>query len=136
EPATLETLYPIASATKAMTSTAILMLVREQKFSLDDSIIELLPDLPESWLEVTPHHLLTHTSGLPDIAVTSGREPLIAATRAEALKKLCAMPLRSAVGTRWSYNQTNYMLLLILVEKYGERPFETFVRERLFEPLG
>src|SRR5262249_25927029 len=93
------------------------------------------PELPESWLEVTPRHLLTHTSGLPDIAVDSGREPLIAATRAEALAKLRTMALASPVGTRWSYNQTNYMLLLMLVEKFGGRPFEAFVRERIFAPL-
>lgn len=135
-PATPQTVYPIASATKTITSTAIFLLVREGKFSLEDSITELLPDLPPSWLEVTPRHLLTHTSGLPDVAVTSGREALIAGTRAEALRGLCAMPLRSAAGTGWSYNQTNYMLLLMLVEKYGELPFEVFVRKRLFEPLG
>ena len=39
-------------------------------------------------------------------------------------------------GEGWSYNQTNYLLLLMLVEEFGERPFETFVHERLFEPLG
>jgi len=133
-PATVQTLYPIASATKAFTSAAIFMLVHEGKFSLEDSITELLPGLPSSWLEVTPRHLLTHTSGLPDIAITPGREPLIAATRAEALTKVCAMPLAFAAGARWSYNQTNYMLLLMLVEKYGERPFESFIRERIFEP--
>src|SRR5262245_33092032 len=120
-PATLETVYPIASATKTFTSSAIFLLVRAGKFSLEDSIVELLPDLPEAWLEVTVRHLLTHTSGLPDVAVSSGREPLIAATRAEALAKLGTMPLAFPVGTRWSYNQTNYMLLLMLVEKYGER---------------
>lgn len=135
-PATTRTVYPIASATKAITSTAIFLLVHEGKFSLDDSITELLADLPPTWLEVTPRHLLTHTSGLPDIARNSGREALIAATRSEALTKVCALPLEYAAGARWSYNQTNYMLLLMLVEKYGQRPFETFVRERLFEPLG
>src|SRR5262245_41627833 len=133
-PATTQTVYPLASATKTMTSTAILLLVREGKFSLEDSITELLPDLPEAWLEVTPRHLLTHTSGLPDVAVQPGREPLIASTRAEALTKLAALPLAAPVGTRWSYNQTNYLLLQMLVEAYGGRPFPTFVRERLFDP--
>lgn len=135
-PATLQTVYPIASATKTMTATAIFLLVGEGKFSLEDSITELLPDLPEAWLEVTPRHLLSHTSGLPDIALAPGREPLIASTRAEALAGVCARPLDFAAGARWSYNQTNYMLLLMLVETYGERPFQTFVQERLFEPLG
>jgi CubicO group peptidase (beta-lactamase class C family) len=135
-PATTQTVYPIASATKAITSTAIFLLVHEGRFSLEDSITELLPDLPPTWLEVTTRHLLTHTSGLPDIAVSSGREALIAASRGEALARVCAQPLVAAAGARWSYNQTNYMLLQMLVERYGERPFETFVRERLFEPLG
>ena len=104
-PATPQTVYPIASATKAITSTAIFLLLRAGKFSLEDSITELLPDLPPSWLEVTPRHLLTHTSGLPDIAVTPGREPLVAASREEALTKVRGMPLVFAAGTRWSYNQ-------------------------------
>jgi CubicO group peptidase (beta-lactamase class C family) len=133
-PATLQTVYPIASATKTMSSTAIFLLVGEGKFSLEDSIVELLPDLPDAWLEVTVRHLLTHTSGLPDIAITPGREPLIADSREEALAKLRDMPC-AAAGARWSYNQTNYMLVQMLVERYGERPFETFVHERLFAPL-
>ncbi|NOT29967.1 MAG: beta-lactamase family protein, partial [Planctomycetes bacterium] len=79
---------------------------------------------------------LTHTSGLPDIASTPGHEPLIATTREEALPKVCPLPLAFAAGARWSYNQTNYMLLLMLVETYGELPFESFMSRRLFEPLG
>lgn len=135
-PATPQTVYPIASATKTMTSTAIFLLVREHKFSLEDSITELLADLPSTWLEVTPRHLLTHTSGLPDIALVSGREALIADTREAALTRVRDLPLGFPAGARWSYNQTNYMLLLMLVEKYGGLPFETFLRQRLFEPLG
>lgn len=134
-PATTSTVFPIASATKTMTSTAVLLLVHEGKFSLEDSITELLPDLPEAWLEVTPRHLLTHTSGLPDVARETGREALIADTGTEALDKLRSAPLVFPIGTRWSYNQTNYMLLQMLVETYGERPFQSFVRERLFDPL-
>lgn len=135
-PATTKTLYPIASATKSFTALAIQLLVREGKFSLEDSITELLPDLPEAWLEVTPRHLLTHTSGLPDVVLQSGREALIANTRAEVLAKLPTLPLAFPVGTSWSYNQTNYLLLLMLVERYGERPFPDFVRERILSPLA
>jgi len=134
-PATLQTVYPIASATKSLSSTALFLLVAEGKFSLEDSIVELLPDLPEKWLEVTVQHLLSHTSGLPDITLEPGREPLIASSRTEALAKLRELPC-APVGTRWSYNQTNYMLVQMLVEKYGGRPFEEFVSERLFAPLG
>lgn len=135
-PATTRTLYPIASATKTFTALAVQLLVREGKFSLEDSITELLPDLPEAWLEVTPRHLLSHTSGLPDVAVRAGREALVAETRAEALQAVAARPLDFPIGTGWRYNQTNYLLLLMLVERYGERPFEDFVRARILDPLG
>jgi len=135
-PATTKTVYPIASATKTFTALAIQMLVGAGKFSLEDSLTELLPDMPELWLEVTPRHLLTHTSGLPDVAMQAGREELLADTRAEALRALRALPLDFPVGTGWSYNQTNYLLLLMLVETHGERPFQDFVRERILAPLA
>lgn len=135
-PATTRTVYPIASATKTFTALAIQMLVREGKFSLEDSITELLADLPETWLEVTPRHLLTHTSGLPDVAVESGREVLLADTRAAALQAVRTRPLDFPVGTGWAYNQTNYLLLLMLVETHGGRPFPDFVRERILLPLA
>jgi CubicO group peptidase (beta-lactamase class C family) len=135
-PATTKTVYPIASATKTFTSLAVQLLVHEGKFSLEDSITELLADLPEAWLEVTPRHLLSHTSGLPDVVVESGREALLAGTRSEALRAVCARPLDFPIGTGWRYNQTNYLLLLMLVEKYGERPFEDFVRARILAPLA
>ena len=118
-PATTKTVYPIASATKTFTALAIQLLVREGKFSLEDSITELLPDLPEAWLEVTPRHLLTHTSGLPDVAVEPGRAALLANTRAAALQALHTRPLDFPVGTGWAYNQTNYLLLLMLVETHA-----------------
>ena len=135
-PVTAETLFPIASASKPFSSTAVFMLLARGKFTLDDPITGLLAGLPGSWADVTVRHLLTHTSGLPDIAVQPGREPLIAATREEALAKVVTMPRPFASGEKWSYNQTNYMLLLMLVEKFGGQPFAEFMGERLFKPIG
>jgi CubicO group peptidase (beta-lactamase class C family) len=134
-PATLDTVYPIASATKSMTSTAVFLLVNDGRLALDDSIVDLLPELPEAWFEVTVRHLLTHTSGLPDVAITPGREPLLAETRDEALAKLREMPC-APPGSGWAYNQTNYLLLKMIVERRTGKPFQDFVRERLFAPLG
>ena len=73
---------------------------------------------------------------MPDIAVKPGREPLIATTRAEALTKLATMPRQFATAEKWSYNQTNYMLLLMLIEKFGGKPFQSFIQDTQFTPLG
>lgn len=135
-PATVNTVYPIASATKSITATALLTLVDEGKLKLDDNIQTLLPGLPESWGSVTVKQLLSHTSGLPDIAVRPGRPELIADNQEEALRKLSEMPLQFKPGERWAYNQTNYVLLGMIIEKITGLSFQEFIKQRFFVPLG
>ena len=62
-----ETVFVLASITKTFVSSAVLMLVEEGKFSLDDSVTKLLPNLSASWASVTVRHCLSHTTGLPNI---------------------------------------------------------------------
>src|SRR5207244_330039 len=63
-PATANTVYQIGSITKQFTATAIMMLVEEEKLSLDDPISRYLDNAPEAWKDVTVRHLLNHTSGI------------------------------------------------------------------------
>lgn len=135
-PLSTKHLFPIASATKPFTSALILSLVRDGKLQLDDAVGELLPDMPESWREVTVRQLLSHTSGLPDVTVKPGSAELIATTRDEALAKLRTMPLQFARGEKWSYNQTNYALLQMIAEKITGQPVETAMAGRVFDPAG
>ncbi len=88
-----------------------------------------------AWGGVTVHQLLTHTSGLPDVLVKPGRGPVIAETGEEALKKLAALPLPAGPGEKWAYNQTNYYLLLRIVEKLSGTALEEYFRQHFFEPL-
>ena len=67
-PVTPNTVFELASITKQFTASAIMLLVQEGKVTLDDSIHTYLPDAPAGWREITVRHLLTHTSGLPDMA--------------------------------------------------------------------
>lgn len=134
-PATTETVYQIASITKIFTSAAIMTLVEEGKLSLDDKVLTLLPDLPSTWRDMTVRHLLTHTSGLPDVTDNEGIT-YIANTREEALKKVSALPLVSHPGERRVYNQTGYVLLGLIIEKLSGLPFEEFLAQRFFRPLG
>lgn len=135
-PATVNTVYPIASTTKPFTSTAVMTLVDAGKLKLDDTLQTLLPDVPEKWRGVTVKQMLTHISGLPDVAVQPGRGDLIADTREEAMKKLAEMPLQFKPGERWSYDQTNYVLLGMIIEKLSGVSFEEYIRQHFFVPLG
>jgi CubicO group peptidase (beta-lactamase class C family) len=135
-PATNNTVFLIASVTKLFTATAVMALVEDGKLSPDDKIRTLLPHLPLKWRNVTVRHLLTHTSGLPDVSLGEDTDAVIADTREGALKKLPHMPMQGRPGAQWSYNQTNYMLLAMIVEKVTGKTFEQFLTERFFHPLG
>jgi CubicO group peptidase (beta-lactamase class C family) len=135
-PAAPETLYQIASTTKTFTATAIMTLVEEGKLALDDKVSKWLPEIPPAWGGVTVRHCLTHTSGLPDIMEHQCASEPIAETREEALKKLAGMPVLSKPGETWSYNQTGYMLLGMIIEKITGMAFEDFLQRRFFQPLA
>lgn len=108
-------------------------LVEEQQIHLEDSVGGLLPTLPQSWHRVTIRQLLTHTSGLPDVATDAGG--YIADSLSAALDKLQSLPLLSAPDERFEYNQTNYVLLGQIVESRTGVPFAEFVQRRFFQPL-
>jgi D-alanyl-D-alanine carboxypeptidase len=139
-PMSRETLHQLASATKMFTGTAIMMLVEEEKISLEDPVVRLLPELPVAWSNVTVEHLLTHTSGIPDwFEATAGPRgnPLDAqATRDEIIKRISGKPVEFQPGEKWSYNQTGGVLLGMVIEKTSGRTFEDFLEHRIFKPLG
>ncbi|MDQ6769584.1 MAG: beta-lactamase family protein [Gemmatimonadota bacterium] len=151
--ATDDTVYQLASVTKVFTSVAIGILVDEGAISLGASISEFLPGLPTGWSKVQLHHLLEHTSGLPS---STGANPRFGAeeslrrmrdrfvdeakldyfTAAERLEFLKELPLAFEPGAKWSYNQPGYMLLGMIIERVTKKPFEIFMRDRIFTPLS
>jgi CubicO group peptidase (beta-lactamase class C family) len=135
-PATTETVFLLASITKTFTATGIMALVEEGKLSLDDPARKLISRLSPSWAGVTVRHLLTHTSGLPDLALDDDLGTYISETREGALKKLAEMPLKSRPGTKWEYNETNYVLLAMIIEKLSGLPYAEYMTGRFFRPLG
>lgn len=134
-PATTDTLYQIASTTKTFTAAAIMELVEDGKLSPDDKVARWLPEVPASWGGVTVRQCLSHTSGLPDIVLDPCTLKLVANTRAEALEKLAGLPIPNKPGETWSYNQTGYVLMGMIVEKISGTTFEEFLEQRFFRPL-
>jgi CubicO group peptidase (beta-lactamase class C family) len=79
---------------------------------------------------------MTHTSGLPDVALVPGRGPLISEDADSAMAKLRTMPMPFHTGDKWSYNQTNYLLIKRIIERIGGDRFESQVEARIFKPSG
>ncbi|MDQ1191585.1 CubicO group peptidase (beta-lactamase class C family) [Brevundimonas vesicularis] len=133
-PVTQDTVFSINSATKSFTGVEVMRLVESGEVDLSAPVSTYLADLPETWRRITVRQLLTHMSGLPDILTPDGG--YVERDAASALAVLADQPLRSAPGERFAYNQTNYMLLGMIIEQARGRSFETVVAEDAFRALG
>jgi CubicO group peptidase (beta-lactamase class C family) len=139
-PATEKTVYHIASITKTFTAIAAMMLVQEGKISLEEPISKYLLDLPEAWRSVRIRHLLNHTSGIKSFSNNDEIPCPVGKSeseygRADVLKEVACLPLEFSPGERWSYGDTGYHLLGMLIEKVSGRDYEQFLSERIFKPL-
>jgi D-alanyl-D-alanine carboxypeptidase len=142
--ASSKTVYEIGSMTKQFTSAAVMMLVEQGKISLDDKITKYFTDAPAWWNQITVRHLLHHTSGIQNhvavpgyldifkISITGKTVP----ARNELLKEFYKLPSEFKPGETWSYDNTGYYLLGIIVEKASGKDFWQFLDERIFKPLG
>lgn len=135
-PVTTATRFIIASTTKAWAATAIMMLVEQGKLRLDQPVGDLLPGLPLAWRAVPVRRLLSHTSGLPDVIESPNTGVVLAHARDSALALAGAKPLDFPVGAQWAYNQTNFVLLGMIIDRVTGTPFMPWILEHLARPLG
>jgi CubicO group peptidase (beta-lactamase class C family) len=142
-----DSLFWIASMTKPITAVAVLMLQDEGKLSVDDPVEKCLPEFCEVRIardstndqqtlerpgrKITLQHLLTHTSGLGNVA--SARSD---ATLAELVAAYAKEPLRFDPGSRWEYSNAGINTLGRIVEVVSESSFPDFVQRRILRPLG
>jgi CubicO group peptidase (beta-lactamase class C family) len=130
-----DTIFPIASMTKAFVGVAIMQLVEQGKIDLSEEISSYLPNLPTKWQEITVRQLLTHTSGLPRI-MSGHKMNLIDAKGPEASWELVQKrPLESEANSKWSYVQTNYILLGKIIDKVSGQPFEEFIAQNQLQKV-
>lgn len=142
-PVTTETVFELASITKQFTASAIMLLRQEGKLQLDDEIHVYLPDAPENWRGVTVRHLLTHTSGLPDMAhgfsgfSDSTFGPIgIDISAEKAYRAARADTLYAAPGEQYTYSDVGYFLLGLIVQQASGMPYRDFMQTRIFGPVG
>jgi CubicO group peptidase (beta-lactamase class C family) len=138
-PMTPDTLFWIASMTKPITGTAILMLQDEGKLKVADPVAKYLlefanlktPSNKPANLTIT--QLLTHTSGLGEAGGPAAQQ---AATLADLVPLWLAAPMQYEPGARWRYTQSGINAAARIVEVVSGMTFDAFLQKRLFEPLG
>ncbi|MEE2664476.1 MAG: serine hydrolase domain-containing protein [Myxococcota bacterium] len=161
EPMTDDTIFRIASMSKPITSVAVLMLYEQGHFLLDDPVSLYLPELGAlevaveqdaaadletvpAQREMTIQDLLRHTSGLTYGFFSDSRVDQLYlergvlsrdATTAETVSKLAALPLKHQPGSTWEYS-ISVDVLGRLVEVVSGLPFDRFLEEQIFAPLG
>lgn len=136
-PVTPQTVFEIGSVSKQMTGAAMMLLVEDGRVNLDEKISAYLPNTPEAWKNVTVRHLLTHTSGIKSYtAIGKGFELSRRLTREEFIRELAPHALEFEPGARYSYSNSGYSLLGLIIESVSGMKYFDFMRERLFKPLG
>ena len=134
-PVTPETIFQSGSLGKQITAAGVMLLVDDGKLALSDPLSKFYPDGPASWRSITIHHLLTHTSGLPDY--NGGRVDLRRDYTEDELARLAyEMPLDFAPGEQWQYSNTGYLLLGALVRKVSGNFYGDLLRDRVFQSDG
>jgi CubicO group peptidase (beta-lactamase class C family) len=129
--------FSINSCTKAFAGVAIMQLVEEGKLDLSAPVSHYLDGLPPEWQPVTIRQLLTHVSGLPNILQSQTSGKLVGeGGEDEAWAKVQTMPMEFPIGERFTYNQTNYVLLGKIIDKLTGTPFTQIFRERQFQVAG
>jgi CubicO group peptidase (beta-lactamase class C family) len=146
-----DAVFWIASQSKPITATALMMLVDEGKVKLDDPVARYLPEFRDVWLAaerepdhvllrrprhpITVREILSHTSGLPFKSAleepTLDRLPLGVAAGSYAMT-----PLQFEPGAKYQYSNAGINTAGRIIEVVGGMPYESFLASRLFEPLG
>jgi len=131
-----DTVFEIGSISKQFISAVALLLVEEQKLSLDDPVHRYLSGLPGEWLNVSVRHLLQHTSGIPDYEEIAGYDLYQNRLVPEEVIKIAhSRPMDFEPGQGWHYSNTGYYLVSMLIEHIEGKPIGQVLKERVFEPL-
>jgi len=133
-PMTIDTVFDLASITKAVvTATSVMVLRQQGKIQFHDPVSKYLPEFRGSGKEeITVYELLTHQGGLtPDNSLKDYRDG-----PAKTWERIFALGLRAQPGTKFIYSDVGYMVLGEMVHRVSGRTIDEFSRDNIFLPLG
>ena len=134
---TPEVKFRTGSLTKGFTAIAIMQLVETNQLSLDDRLSEYIPDYPRG-NEIIIKHLLTHTSGIPnhtEFDDFNKERRVFHYDILETIKTFQNKPLEFNPGDKFSYSNSNYILLGFIIEQVSNMKYAEYIKENVFKPL-
>lgn len=138
QPLKLDTRFRLASVSKQFTAAAILKLQDEGKLTIGDPVCKWISPCPEAWKPVRIHHLLSHTSGIPDLMAQAewGRIRVTPRTPDELTEASARYRLQFEPGTKIRYDNAAYNLAAVIVAKASGQSFESYLQDAVLSPLG
>jgi CubicO group peptidase (beta-lactamase class C family) len=131
-----DSIFLVASVTKPVVATALMLLVERGKLMISDRVADHLPEFGNHGKEaVRVHHLLTHTSGLPDMLPENTELRRQHAPLSEFVRRIYDLELDFAPGMRVQYQSTGIALLGEIVERISGMALPEFLRQEIFIPL-
>jgi len=130
-----DTVFRIGSLTKQFTAAAILLLEERGALKVDDPLSRYIPDYPNGD-RITLHNLLTHTSGIPEYIPLVNLADDHPYTPTELIDLFRNEPLSFNPGEKFTYSNSNYILLGYIIEQVSGMAYEDFLEENIFKPLG
>jgi len=132
-PATADTVYQIGSVSKQFIAAGIVLLSREGKLGLDDTVGRFLDDAPAAWQSITLRQLMTHTSGLA--REVQGNE-LKVQPDIDAIRAGYSLPLLFRPGEKMEYSNLGYFVLAEVITRGAGQPWPQYIDAKIFAPLG
>lgn len=130
-------IFLIASISKPMTATGVMVLVDRGQLKIDDPVMKYIPEFSEGdRAKITIKHLLTHTSGLPDQLPNNSELRKAHAPLSEFVAGAVKAPLKFEPGTQYSYQSMGILLASEVVQRITQEPFPVFLKRDVFDPLG
>lgn len=136
-PNTPQVKFRIGSLTKQFTAMAVMILQERGLLKVQDSVCKYVPECPPLWADVTIHHLLTHTSGIPDLLSFPDFQKTMTMPSpvAQTVERFKSKPLDFKPGLKFKYSNSGYVLLGYIIERVTGQTYEAFLKENIFEPL-
>ena len=137
-PVTLETNFCIASVSKQFSAVALLQLAEEGKLSLNDPLSKFFPEFQAPFFkDITLHHILSHTSGIPDARPRDDRNFVLYSTDVNSVQYMRTLDhLNFQPGTQYEYINPTFQLIYQIVERVSGMPFETYMQKNIFDRIG
>jgi CubicO group peptidase (beta-lactamase class C family) len=130
-------IYLVASITKPLVAMAAVRLMEQGKLALGDRVVDYLPEFGANGkYGVEVRHLLTHTSGLPDMLPNNLELRAANAPLSEFLKGVCANPLAFPPGRGVQYQSTGFLVLAEIIARIAGKPCGQVLQDECFAPLG